>query len=321
MRILIADDEPLSLRILQTQLAQWGYEVCACADGNAALLALQAADAPRLAVLDWMMPRCSGVEICRSIRALAREAYTYIILLTAKDRKEDLLAALEAGADDYLTKPYDPAELQARLRTGKRILDLQTELLTTRDALRIRASHDPLTGLWNRGAIEEILDRELERSNREGQALSLGIADLDHFKRINDTYGHAGGDAVLCEATKRLQHTLRIYDSLGRYGGEEFLIVLPGCNAATAPAVAERLRSSIGEEPFFLREGPLRVTISVGVTSLCPGHPEAFAGHHADLAATHDALVRAADLALYQAKQEGRNRVANSTVSTPLQPT
>ena len=315
MRILIADDDPVSLHLLQTRLTQWGYEVVTCADGHGAARALQAEDAPRLAILDWMMPGRNGVEVCRDIRTLAHEDYIYIILLTAKDRKEDLLAALEAGVDDYLTKPYDPAELKARLRAGQRILDLQAELITAREALRFRATRDPLTGLWNRGAIQEIVDRELARSHREGQALSLGIADLDHFKGINDTYGHAAGDAVLREATRRLQQTLRLYDSLGRYGGEEFLIVLPGCNAATAPPVAERLRASISEAPFILREGPLLVTISLGVTSLCPGPAEDFTRTREDLAATHDALVRAADLALYQAKQEGRNRVASSTIS------
>jgi len=318
MRILIADDDPVSLHILQARLAQWSYEVIACTDGNEAFRAFQTKDAPRLAILDWMMPSRNGVEVCRDIRALAQEDYIYIILLTAKDRKEDLLAALEAGADDYLTKPYDPAELKARLRTGRRILDLQAELITARDALHIRATRDALTGLWNRGAIQEILDRELARSYREGHVLSLGMADLDHFKRINDTYGHAAGDAVLREATKRLEQTLRIYDSLGRYGGEEFLVVLPGCDAATVPAVAERLRTSVGEEPFLLREGPLRVTISLGVASLCPGHAEQTPRSRADLTATHDALVRAADMALYQAKQEGRNRAVISTMSLPL---
>jgi two-component system cell cycle response regulator len=309
MRILIADDDPVSLRILQTRLTQWGYQVAICSDGNDALRVLQAADSPNLAILDWMMPSRNGVEVCRELRASAHEDYTYIILLTAKDRKEDLLAALEAGADDYLTKPYDPAELKARLRTGRRILDLQAELITARNALHIKATHDPLTGLWNRGAIEDIVNRELARSRREGQALTVGLADLDHFKSINDTYGHAGGDAVLREATKRLQNQLRVYDSLGRYGGEEFLIVLPGCDAATAYAVAERLRTGMSAEPFTLREGPLQVTLSLGVATLPPPQAQEITQNPAELAETLDRLVRTADLALYQAKQEGRNRV------------
>jgi diguanylate cyclase (GGDEF)-like protein len=314
LRILIADDDPVSLRILHARLTQWGYQVVTCTDGNDALRALQAADAPHLAILDWMMPSRNGVDVCRDVRALAQEDYIYIILLTARDRKEDLLAALEAGADDYLTKPYDPAELKARLRTGRRIMDLQAELITARDALHIKATHDPLTGLWNRGAIEEIVNRELARSRREGQALSVGLADLDRFKGINDTYGHAGGDAVLREATKRLQQQLRIYDSLGRYGGEEFLVVLPGCDAEMAPVVGERLRSSISENPFMLREGPLHVTLSLGVATIRGGQAAELIGASDDTAGTQEVLVRTADLALYRAKQEGRNRVVSSTV-------
>ena len=314
MRVLIADDDPVSLHLLRARLTQWNYEVVTCANGNETLLMLQQEMAPRLAILDWMMPGRNGVEVCRDLRSLPQDNYIYIILLTAKDRKEDLLDALEAGADDYLTKPYDPEELKARLRTGGRILGLQRELIAARDALRVRASHDPLTGVWNRGAIEEIVDRELARAYREGHALSLGIVDVDHFKLINDTHGHAAGDAVLHEVTTRLQQTLRIYDFLGRYGGEEFLIVLPGCDAATASPVAERLRSSIGDTPFVIREGPLLVTISVGMTSFCPVREDR-SQTHAGVAAIHDALIRSADLALYQAKQAGRNRVANSTLT------
>lgn len=309
MRILIADDDPVSRRILETRLAHWGYQVVTCGDGNDALLVLQATDSPNLAILDWMMPNRNGLEVCRELRATAQENYTYIILLTAKDRKEDLLAALEAGADDYLSKPYDPAELKARLRAGRRILDLQAELITARNALHIKATYDPLTGLYNRGAIEDILTRELARSRREGQALSVGLADLDYFKSINDTHGHAAGDAVLREATKRLQNQLRVYDSLGRYGGEEFLIVLPGCDAATATAVAERLRTAISDAPFTLREGPLRVTLSLGVSTLPAPLARETAHNPVEVAEILDRLVRAADVALYQAKQEGRNRV------------
>ena len=217
MRVLIADDDPVSRRILQARLTEWGYEVVICPDGRQASAALQAPDAPRLAILDWMMPGRNGIDICRELRNLAQESYIFIILLTTKDRREDLLTALDAGADEYLTKPYDPAELKARLRSGQRILDLQAELIAARDALRIRATRDALTGLWNRGAIEEILGRELARARRERQPLSLAMADLDHFKQINDTYGHAAGDGVLREVTKRLQRVMRLYDSLGRF--------------------------------------------------------------------------------------------------------
>ncbi len=317
MRILIADDDPVSLRILQVSLAQWGYDVMTCTNGDDTFHMLQGDDAPSLVVMDWMMPRRNGLDVCRDLRAMALEKYIYIILLTAKGRREDMLTALEAGADDYLSKPYDPAELKARLRTGQRILDLQAELITARDALRIRATHDPLTGLWNRSAIEEIVERELARSRREGQALSLAIADLDDFKRINDTYGHAAGDTVLRQATTRLQQAMRIYDFLGRYGGEEFLLVLPGCDDEVAPLVAERLRSSVSDTPFLLPHGSLQVTISLGVTSLAAEPCEKAPKEDSTTVPHHDAFIRAADSALYQAKQKGRNRVSKSMISLP----
>ena len=317
MRVLIADDDPVSRRILQARLTEWGYEVMLCLDGRQASAALQAPDAPRLAILDWMMPGCHGIDICRELRNLAQESYIFIILLTSKDRKEDLLTALDAGADEYLTKPYDPAELKARLRTGQRILDLQGELIAARDALRIRATRDTLTGLWNRGAIEEILGRELARARRERQPLSLAMADLDHFKKINDTYGHAAGDGVLREVTKRLQRVMRLYDSLGRFGGEEFLVVLPGCDSTAAMNVGERLRTSVSVEPFILHEDTLIVTLSLGIATLAPGGGLDLTSTARTQLPMQEALIHAADLALYQAKEDGRNRMAISTFALP----
>lgn len=305
MRILIADDDAVSRRILEARLTQWGYQVQASADGVEALAALRRPEAPRLAILDWVMPGLNGLQVCRELRASSSDDYVYILLLTAKDRKEDLLLALESGADDYLIKPFDPAELKARLRTGQRILDLQADLIAAREALRLRATRDSLTGLWNRGATLDIVARELARAQREGQPFSLGLADIDHFKAINDGFGHGAGDAVLREVSRRLQQAMRSYDSIGRYGGEEFLIVLPGCDPAAVPAVAERLRACVGDDPIPLAERHLPVTISLGVASLLPGVTRG--------PADQDALIRAADGALYRAKQAGRNRVAAAT--------
>jgi len=269
MRILIAEDDPVSRHLLETFLSKWGYEVMVSAEGADAWRKLQPDDAPRLAILDWMMPGISGLEVCREVRKGPPEPYIYILLLTAKDRKHDVLEGLEAGADDYLTKPFDPHELRARLRAGRRILELQEQLIQAREQLRTEATHDSLTGVWNRAAILEILHRELARSQRERTPVAAVLADLDHFKKINDTYGHLAGDAVLREVTRRMSATLRPYDALGRYGGEEFLIVAPGCDTPKALKVAERLRDCVSQEPVDIFEGPLSITLSAGAAASC----------------------------------------------------
>lgn len=298
MKILLAEDDPVSRRGLAAMLRKWGYAVVVTCDGLAAWQALQGEDAPQLAVLDWMMPGMDGLQVCRQVRQLTRESYIYILLLTARSRKEDIIAGLDAGADDYLTKPFDVHELQVRLRAGRRILDLQTELIAAREAQRQLATHDPLTGVWNRAAILENLHLELARARREGLSVGIIMADLDHFKRINDRYGHLAGDAVLCEAVQRMRGSMRPYDTIGRYGGEEFLLVLPGCDLQEAASVAERLRQCIAESPVRTPEGNIDVTGSFGVA--------AAENNSGDVSV----LLRAADAALYKAKYNGRNQVA-----------
>jgi two-component system cell cycle response regulator len=236
VKVLIAEDDMVSRRLLEAMLSRWGYEVVVTRDGLEAWHVLQTANTSLLAILDWIMPGIDGVEVCRRVRQRGQEPYIYLLLLTTKGRKENIIEGLEAGADDYLTKPFDPHELQVRLRAGKRIVTLQAELIEAREALRIQATHDPLTNIWNRRAIIETLSNELARAGREGVPVAVVLADLDYFKRINDTYGHVAGDAVLCEATNRMRASLRTYDTIGRYGGEEFLIILPNCTARYRPS-------------------------------------------------------------------------------------
>ena len=296
VRILIAEDDPVSRRLLEATLTQWEYDVTACADGTVAWQVLQEPDAPSLVILDWMMPGMDGVRICQEVRQRANVPYVYIILLTAKNQKADIITGLEAGADDYITKPFDRSELRIRLRAGRRILDLQAELIYAREELREQATHDSLTRLWNRGGILEILERELERAKRAGGPLSIVMVDLDHFKHINDAYGHLAGDAVLREVAQRMRASVRPYDEIGRYGGEEFLFVLPDCDAAGVIALGERLRAAVGQTAMVLAEGVIPVTLSLGATT-------------SDMIDDVKAGIAAADAALYRAKKGGRNRL------------
>lgn len=301
MRLLFAEDDRVSRRRLATVLRKWGYEVIEARDGNEAWGVLHAAEAPQLAILDWMMPGIDGSEVCRRLRQLRREPYIYVLLLTAKAQKEDVVAGLEAGADDYLTKPVDIRELQVRLRAGRRILELQKKLIVAREELRMQATRDALTGLWNRAAIFDLLRRETARAQRGGAPLSIAMADVDHFKRVNDLYGHLVGDVVLQEIARRVQAALRPYDEVGRYGGEELLLIFPQCNAQQAVQAAERLRRCVAATPIVTPEGKIVVTLSIGVASC---------GRSADA----QVLLHAADDALYRAKQQGRNCVVLSSV-------
>lgn len=297
MKILIADDESVSRRMLQALLVKWEYEVIAAENGDAAWETLKSADAPRIALLDWMMPGRNGVEVCRALRNLRPEPYTYLLLLTAKDAKESVVEGLESGADDYLTKPFNPQELKARIRVGLRLLELEDKLVQAREAMRFKATHDTLTGVWNRGAILETLERETWRARREASSLGVLIADLDHFKSVNDTYGHLAGDAVLREITRRMQTHIRPYDAVGRYGGEEFLILLPGCDSSQTRDKAERLREAVLGVPVDTSAGVLKVTMSVGAVATADWPED-----------TPNQILQMADLALYRAKEEGRNR-------------
>jgi two-component system cell cycle response regulator len=300
MRILIADDSIVSRHLLDATLRKWGYEVVVACDGVEAWNALQAAEGPMVAILDWVMPGLTGPEVCRRVREREKEkdTYTYLLLLTSKSLKEDLIEGMESGADDYITKPFDQHELKVRLRAGTRIIDLQRELVAAKDALREQATKDFLTRIWNRSSILDILQRELTRGQRENRPVGVVLADLDHFKSVNDTYGHFAGDAVLREFTRRMQGSIRPYDAIGRYGGEEFLVILPGSDDANTAAQAERMRSALDRLPMEINEEERIVTCSFGATSWQPG-----------MDADSESLIRIADDALYAAKHQGRNRV------------
>ena len=297
--MLAAEDNPVFQSMLRAVLTKWGYEAVIARDGIEAWDILQQQNTPRLAILDWMMPGMDGVELCRRIRATARETDIYILLLTSRTESQDLVEGMEAGADDYLTKPFNTHELRVRMRAGMRILDLQEELLLAREALRTQATHDALTGLLNRGAILAALQTELSRGSCKGQPAGVLLVDLDCFKQINDTRGHLAGDSVLRDAAERMKSAVRCYDSVGRYGGEEFLVVLPDCSAEAARQYAERVRAAVGDQAYSSNGESFPVTCSVGVAWCADS-------------ATRDAdrLIRDADLALYRAKGLGRDCVS-----------
>jgi two-component system, cell cycle response regulator len=299
-RVLVADDDAMFRKILQHWLEAWGYEVTVAEDGAIAWDLLQQSIAPQLLIVDWMMPKITGLELCRNIRARNTTPYQYILLATAKDAKQDMVMGLEAGADDYLTKPFDKSELRARLRACNRILTLQHDQLQTQEQLRFQATHDPLTRVLNRGAILEGLRRELERSARATTPTGLLMLDIDHFKKINDTHGHLTGDAALIEVTQRILRAVRSYDAVGRYGGEEFLIVLPGCGQDEIDQSAERIRSAVDSGPMLVNGTTLSITASLGAAVTTGG------------VTSETVLLSAVDGALYQAKEIGRNRTVRS---------
>jgi two-component system cell cycle response regulator len=307
-RVLIAEDDPISRRLLEVLLVKWGFEVELAATGLEALQLLERIDAPRLALLDWMMPGMEGTQVCRKLRELKDRPYVYVLLLSGRTQKEDLLQGLDSGADDYLTKPFDSQELRARLHVGRRILDLQDKLISAGEELLFRATHDNLTGISNRGVILDSLRRERARQERGGAAFAIVLADIDHFKYVNDTYGHLAGDAVLKEIASRMVNFIRPYDLVGRYGGEEFLILAPSSDGLGAITLAERIRNAIEEKPVSFDGRVISVTASFGIAVSTPRQR-----------LDAQQMIRVADEALYKAKANGRNRcdLANSQIPAP----
>lgn len=297
MRVLIAEDDLTSRTMLEGVLKKWGYAPVVTSDGQSAWQELQGQDPPRLVILDWNMPGIDGLEVCRKLRQTPDSNLTYVILLTARGAKSDIVAGLDAGANDYISKPYDIDELHARIGVGQRMVELQAELKNARDALAYEARHDSLTAILNRRTIRDALSRELARVSREGGMVAVGLCDIDFFKKVNDTYGHQAGDEVLCALVRCLRGNLREYDYIGRYGGEEFLIVISSVDSLDEAELFGRLCRRIEQDEIQSSAGTLRITASIGVARGIPND-------------TVDTIVARADVALYRAKHNGRNQIA-----------
>ena len=303
-RILIVDDHQDNVELLQARLEARGYQTETATNGQQALDQV-AASPPDLILLDVMMPEVDGIEVARRIKANPKLPFIPIIMQTALDATESKVEGLDAGADDYITKPINFAELEARVNSLLRIKALQEDLAQRErqlaemnDRLRHISQTDALTDLDNRRYIEERLTEMFGHATRFGENLGCVMCDIDKFKPVNDTYGHQAGDAVLRQFAAILRQEAREIDRIGRYGGEEFIFLLPGTNAEAAAIFAERVRTAVEAYTFTIPGGSLQRTISCGVA----------AWPHAGIDGS-DALVKAADDALYVAKETGRNRV------------
>jgi diguanylate cyclase (GGDEF)-like protein len=305
MKILVAHTDDLTRGMLESVLARWGHEVVLAENGSAALEKLKAQGGPSLAILDRNLSGLDGLQICREIRQSAAATYVYLVLVIAKGEEQAIVEGLQAGADDFLAAPLSTDDLMVRLRIARRILELQEELHRAQEAINYQTTHDALTGLANRAGVIDTLRREVARVRREGSPMALILTEVDDLKAVNEKYGHAAGDAVLREAARRIRSVVRPYDTVGRYGGEEFLVVAPGCDAKAALTQADRLRAAVAQGGMDLSEwgkfavptdGRLRITLSLGVAS-------------GDKIAAEQHILRAAEVALNRAKKAGRDRV------------
>jgi two-component system, cell cycle response regulator len=306
--ILLAEDDPISRRLFEKLLVKEGFVIKAVENGRKALELFRQQFFP-IVLTDWQMPEMEGPELCQAIRKENPSRYVYIVMLTSKGSKDDIISGLSAGADDYLTKPAHHAELVARIKTGIRILELEKSLKDAVDEIHLMSITDPLTGIYNRGYINQRLPQEINRSIRYGRELSLVMCDIDHFKTVNDTYGHMSGDVVLKGFTNCLTQAIRQQvDWVGRYGGEEFLIVLPETIQAGAMVLAERIRNTVEKTPIKTSGKMIQITASFGVTGFSA------ADHKQSI--SPESILQAADSLLYQAKDEGRNRIVGCSLST-----
>lgn len=301
VRILIADDERVSRTLLMRVVESWGYRTVEADNGDAAWAILNGPDPPRIAIIDWMMPGLDGVQICHRLQNRTEAPLIYTILLTSKADDQALVHALEQGAHDFQSKPPNPGELRARLLVGRRLVESDDRLTESLARMEQMAATDSLTGAANRRNFIQLAEREIYRLQRSRSPLALLVIDIDRFKAINDTHGHVAGDAALCHLVAVCQLSLRRTDIIARFGGDEFVILLPECDPPTAIHTAQRLREAIHSTPVPDKGGPFTISVTIGVAT-CP------AGNHKleDI----DVMLRLADEALYEAKDAGRNRVA-----------
>jgi diguanylate cyclase (GGDEF)-like protein len=306
--VLVVDDDVVSRTVVEKHLRKAGFNVVTAANGQNALDLFDRQFFP-IVLTDWMMPGIDGPQLCRLIREKQTDGYVFIILVTARDSKTDIVSGLESGADDYLTKPIHPAEMVARVNTGIRILRLEQSLKKANEEIRLLSITDPLTGCYNRGYLNERFHFEITRARRYAHPLSVVLADIDHFKAVNDTYGHQVGDEVLKFFAHCIQTEIRKkIDWVVRYGGEEFLIVLPETKHLGAFSMAERLRQKVAETQIRARGHDLQITASFG------GACAAFQDKNIK-EVTMERLINQADEQLYRSKKEGRNQ----THAIPLQ--
>jgi len=295
--VLVAERDAESRETLCEWLESWGYKPIEVSDGEAALQVLSGDGAPQLALLDWAMPGCDGQDICAWMRAKG-EAEIYILWLVDETERSGVVEGLKTGADDYALRPLHGHQLKQQLRMGRSLVDLWRELAEAREALCLQADRDLLTGIWNRRRIMRFLDKGFLSMRSNGTEVATIMLDLDHFRRLNDTQGHAAGDAVLRTVARRISEILRPYDGIGRYGGEQFVVVLPDCDAHSASFVAERLRRAIGEAPVRIPGGRVSITASIGLMTT-----------GAEMGIDAERALAIADDCLSLAKERGRNRV------------
>lgn len=306
MKILVAEDDLISRRLLIKMLEEWGHEVIAAENGQAAWNLFQGSDI-RIVIADWLMPIIDGVELCRKVRSSERSGYIYYILLTGKDKKEDLIEGFNAGADDYVVKPLDRDEFNVRLRTGERILKLESELTgkneelhKLNDVLEVMALKDPLMDIGNRRNFYDVIKKVHHRACRYMKNYGLIMCDIDDFKKYNDTYGHLEGDRVLRTVADTIKESFRLSDDVFRYGGEEIVVVLQDEEMEGVITAAERLRERVESLHIENRKSKQGiVTISCGVASF----------EEIDKENGWDIILNRADMALYNAKSSGKNRI------------
>lgn len=304
LRLLLVEDEPTQQLLLERLLEQAGYSVATASTGDAALDMI-ATGQYQILLTDWDMPGMDGVTLCRRVREIDLPTYLYVLLLTGNTSTQHVVAGLEAGADDYLRKPADEAELLARLSAGQRIVRLEQSLREANARIQQMSITDPLTGVFNRRHLSEQLLVDIERAHRHSRSLALVMADLDHFKQINDRHGHQVGDEVLHGFAERMRASIRpSSDWIARYGGEEFVLVLNESDLDAGSATAERVRLLCAGRPFETAAGALSVTASFGVAAL---------DHSVPAREALETLLREADAALYRSKGGGRNRVTPAT--------